>query len=93
MAEVRLNGVDCGMVWAPPYIVDVTRAVQPGLNRLEIVIRNTAANALAHDRQLASIVVESERMYGRRFQMQDLDKAMDGVRSGLLAVPTLVITF
>ena len=38
------------------------------------------------------MVAESERRYGRRFRMQELDLAMDGVRSGLLAVPTLVIT-
>ena len=92
MAEVRVNDVDCGMAWAPPYEVDVGRAVQPGLNRVEIVVRNTAANALAHDEHVASMVAESERRYGRRFRMQELELAMEGVRSGLLAVPNLLIT-
>ncbi len=92
IAEVRVNDADCGMAWAPPYEVDVGHALQPGLNRVEIVVRNTAANALAHDEHVASMVAESERRYGRRFRMQELELAMDGVRSGLLAVPSLLIT-
>ena len=92
MAEVRVNDVDCGIVWAPPYAIDVSRAALPGLNRVETTVRNTAANALAHDELISSLVADSERRYGRRFRMQELDRAMDGVRSGLLAVPTLVIT-
>jgi len=92
IAEVRVNDTDCGMAWAPPYEVDVGRALQPGLNRIEIVVRNTAANALAHDEHVASMVAESERRYGRRFRMQELELAMEGVRSGLLAVPSLLIT-
>jgi hypothetical protein len=92
MAEVRVNDVDCGMVWAPPYVVDVSRAVQCGANRVEVTVYNTAANALAHDEHVWSMVAESESRYGRRFRMQELGRAMEGVRSGLLAVPTLVIT-
>ena len=38
------------------------------------------------------MVAESERRYGRRFRMQELDRAMDGIRSGLLACPALVIS-
>jgi hypothetical protein len=92
VAQVRVNGVDCGVVWAPPYVVDVSRAALSGSNQVEIVVRNTAANALAHDPHLPLVVAESERRYGRRFRMQELDRAMDGIRSGLLACPTLVIS-
>ena len=35
---------------------------------------------------ISRLAAESEARYGRRFRMQDLDKAMDTVRSGLLAV-------
>ena len=45
IAEVRVNGVDCGTVWSPPYVVDVTRAALSGPNRVEIVVANTAAKA------------------------------------------------
>ena len=92
IAEVRVNDVDCGMAWAPPYVVDVSPAIHPGVNRIEITVRNTAANALAHDEQISSMAADSERRYGRRFRMQELDRAMHGVRSGLTEVPTLVIT-
>ena len=33
MAEVRLNGKDLGIVWKPPYRVDVTEAVEAGRQR------------------------------------------------------------
>ncbi len=92
IAEVRVNDVDCGLAWAPPYLVDVSPAIHPGVNRIEITVRNTAANALAHDEQISSLAADSERRYGRRFRMQELDRAMQGVRSGLLEVPTLVLT-
>ncbi len=92
LAAVRVNGLGCGLVWAPPYEVDVTRAARPGTNTVEIVVWNTAANALAHDEHLAARVALVEQHYGRRFQMQELERAMDGVRSGLITVPTLVVT-
>ena len=92
VAEVRVNGIDCGVAWAPPYAIEVSRAAVPGPNRIEVTVHNTAANALSDDQHVASMVADSERRYGRRFRMQDLDRAMDGVRSGLLAVPILMIT-
>ena len=33
-----------------------------------------------------------EERYGRRFVFQELDKALDGVSSGLLAVPTVTVS-
>jgi len=91
-AELRVNGVDCGLVSAPPYVVDVSWSTLSGGNRVEILVRNTAANAVAHDPYLPAWVADSERRYGRRFRMQKLDRAMEGIRSGLLAIPALVIT-
>jgi hypothetical protein len=92
MAEIRVNDVDFGTVWAPPYTVDVSQAVRPGDNQIEIIVRNTAANALAADQHIKGLVADSERRYGRRFRMQELDRALAGVRSGLLAVPSLLIS-
>lgn len=91
VAEVRVNDADCGVVWAPPYRLDVRHAIRPGPNRIEITISNTASNALAHDEYVMAMVADSESRYGRRFRMQELDRAMDGVRSGLLAIPALLI--
>ena len=87
-----MNGIDCGVVWAPPYQVDVTGAARSGWNQIEITVRNTAANALAADQHIIELAAQSEARYGRRFRMQDLDRAMATVRSGLLSVPTIVVS-
>ena len=49
MAEVRLNGVDLSVLWKPPFRVDVTRALQPGRNRLEVKVTNLWPNRLIGD--------------------------------------------
>jgi hypothetical protein len=92
VAEVRVNSVECGLAWAPPYRVEVSGALRRGPNQVQIVVYNTAANALAVDEDIRRLAVESEQRYGRRFRMQELERAMDTVRSGLLAIPTLVLS-
>ncbi|MCU0750284.1 MAG: hypothetical protein MUF13_12130 [Akkermansiaceae bacterium] len=52
VARVRLNGHDCGIAWKPPYQVDVTGALRPGSNTLEIEVANTWNNRLIGDEQL-----------------------------------------
>jgi hypothetical protein len=91
IAEVGVNGVDCGVAWDPPYRVDITGAAHSGWNEIKITVRNTAANALAADLHIVELAAQSEARYGRRFRMQDLDRAMATVRSGLLSVPTIVV--
>ncbi|HJV15375.1 MAG TPA: hypothetical protein VJ625_15905, partial [Propionibacteriaceae bacterium] len=91
VAQVRVNGSDCGLAWAPPYRLQIRHALRSGTNNIEIIVYNTAANALAADEHITNLAAESEARYGRRFRMQDLDHAMDTVRSGLLQVPTLVL--
>jgi hypothetical protein len=91
VAQVRVNGIDCGLAWAPPYQVEIGNALRSGANQIELVVYNTAANALAADEHVTQLVAESEARYGRRFRMQDLDQAMANVRSGLLQVPALVL--
>ena len=49
LAEVRLNGQSLGILWKPPYQVDVTQALHPGRNELEIRVTNTWANRQAGD--------------------------------------------
>jgi hypothetical protein len=52
IAEVRLNGANLGIVWAPPFRVDITAAVKPAGNRLEIDVVNTWYNRVALDSTL-----------------------------------------
>jgi len=50
-ARVRVNGRDLGARAWPPFRWDITVALKPGRNALEIEVRNTAANELSGDPQ------------------------------------------
>lgn len=52
IAEVRINGVTCGIAWTPPYRVEITQALRDGRNEVEIEVTNTWFNRLAYDRTL-----------------------------------------
>jgi len=58
MAEVKLNGKDLGILWKPPYRVDVTSALKKGENQLEIKVVNLWINRQIGDEQLPE---DSER--------------------------------
>ncbi|MBN2216439.1 MAG: hypothetical protein JW719_03585, partial [Pirellulales bacterium] len=49
IAEVTLNGRDLGVVWKPPYRVDVTGAARPGANDLVVRVTNLWPNRLIGD--------------------------------------------
>ena len=52
MAEVRINGRSLGILWKPPFRLDITEAAKPGDNRLEILVTNLWVNRLIGDEQL-----------------------------------------
>jgi hypothetical protein len=68
-AQVWVNGRHAGAVWHPPYAVDVTGLLQPGRNRIEVRVGNSALNVLA-GRALPDYRLLSAR-YGQRFVPQD----------------------
>ena len=50
VATVSLNGIPCGSVWTDPYRIDITHALRPGMNHMEIEVANTWNNAIeGHD--------------------------------------------
>lgn len=49
LAQVRLNGQDLGVIWCAPWQVEVTRALRPGRNELEITVANLWINRLIGD--------------------------------------------
>ena len=51
MARVRLNGKDLGVVWCAPWQVDISDAVEPGNNQLEIEVANRWPNRMLGDQQ------------------------------------------
>ncbi|HEX9202158.1 MAG TPA: glycosyl hydrolase [Acidobacteriaceae bacterium] len=86
-ALVTINGQSAGALWHPPYRVEITKLVKPGVNHIEIHVFNTALNAWSalppHD--YGPLIAK----YGDRFQMQDLNQVMP-ISSGLLGTVRLV---
>ena len=52
LASVKLNGQDFGVIWKEPYALDVTVALKPGRNTLEVRVVNTWVNRLIADAAL-----------------------------------------
>lgn len=52
MARVKLNGRDLGVVWCAPWRVEVTDALKPDANALEITVANLWINRLIGDAAL-----------------------------------------
>lgn len=46
MAEIKINGRECGTIWTPPYRVEITDALRHGDNTVEIAVVNTWANRI-----------------------------------------------
>jgi hypothetical protein len=52
VARVVLNGREVGVLWKPPYTVNITDAAKPGRNELTIEVGNTWINRLIGDAYL-----------------------------------------
>jgi (4-O-methyl)-D-glucuronate---lignin esterase len=50
LAEVSINGRPLGTLWKVPYALDVTQALKPGNNQLEIKVTNEWTNRIIGDR-------------------------------------------
>jgi hypothetical protein len=49
IASVTLNGRDLGVLWHPPFRVEITDALRPGDNELAIAVSTTWHNRLVGD--------------------------------------------
>jgi hypothetical protein len=86
-AEVYVNGKRAGVVWHPPYRLDVTQFVREGKNDLRIVAGNTAINALAGQPQPDYRLLWDR--YGMLFVPQDMQD-LHPLPSGILGPVTLI---
>ncbi len=78
LAEVKVNGRSCGITWAPPFRVDISRALNPGSNQLEIEVVNFWPNRIIGDQSLP----EAERL--TRTNIRQLTAKTALMPSGLL---------
>lgn len=51
IAEVFVNGKSAGIVWKPPFKVDISALLKPGKNTLQIKVTNLWVNRLIGDQQ------------------------------------------
>ena len=51
LAEVAVDGRSVGEIWHAPYRIDVTKALKPGDNEIEIRVQNAWVNRLIGDQQ------------------------------------------
>ena len=51
IATVAVNGTDVDIAWKPPFLVDITNAVRPGDNTIEIKVSNLWVNRLIGDEE------------------------------------------
>jgi len=51
LAEISVNGKPLGILWKAPYRVDITSALKPGKNMLEIRVTDAWVNRIVGDRQ------------------------------------------
>lgn len=85
LAEVRVNGRACGITWTPPFRVDITDAVQPGKNALEIEVVNFWPNRIIGDQ------FEPPNKRLTRTNIRKLTRNTPLMESGLLG-PVLLLT-
>ena len=85
MARVRLNGQDVGVVWKTPFRVDVSDALKPGENQLEIAVANLWPNRLIGDAGLP----EPKRIAWTTWNPFTKDSVL--LESGLLGPVTLEV--
>lgn len=78
LAEVKVNGKSCGITWTPPFRVDISSAVKPGMNKLEVEVVNFWPNRIIGDAALP----KEERL--TRTNIRKLTRETKLMESGLL---------
>lgn len=92
IAEVSVNGQALGQLWKPPYQIDVTSALRPGDNRVEVKVTNQWTNRIAGDRASpAGKKVLSEGPPGRGGGRGGFGGAAPLPESGLIGPVTMLV--
>ena len=82
VAEVRLNGKKLGILWCAPWRLDITDAVKPTGNLLEVEVTNLWANRVVHDLSLPKEKRVTKTHDVFRFEMLNVNTPL--LESGLI---------
>jgi hypothetical protein len=82
VAEIRLNGKKLGILWCAPWRIEITGALRPSGNRLEIDVINLWANRVVGDLSLSPDKRFTQTHDAFRFDMLKADTPL--LSSGLL---------
>jgi hypothetical protein len=85
MARVKLNGHDLGILWKSPFQINITGALKPGQNNLELSVANLWPNRMIGDAALP----ESQRFTWSSYEPFTKDTPLP--KSGLLG-PVIIQT-
>ena len=85
VAEVRLNGRDLGVIWTEPFSVDISDAVKPAGNQLEIDVINLWPNRMIRDAALPA----ASRLTRSNISMDPKSRLLE---SGLLGPVALQVS-
>jgi hypothetical protein len=82
LVHVAVNDRDFGVLWHPPFVRDVTAALQPGDNTLTLAVTNTWHNRLVGDEQYPPDVAWGD---ARTFQGRDVGRPLKAYPEWFLA--------
>ena len=86
LAEVKVNGINCGVLWTYPYQLDITQALKSGKNTIEISVANTWANRVMGDEDFGIEKDESKRIWtNARYRLAKKEL----VKSGLIGTVSI----
>lgn len=80
LAGIKVNGKDLGVAWKEPYHVEITDAVKPGSNAIEVAVASLWANRMIAD---AALPEEGEFVAGDATIGQRI--AADGSKTDVMA--------
>jgi len=80
LAEVRVNDKPLGVLWTPPFRIDITDAVKPGANKVEVDVTNVWKNRLLGDKKRP----EAERITWTLYPFYHNEPDAPLMESGLL---------
>ncbi|TDI69653.1 MAG: hypothetical protein E2O86_05095 [Bacteroidetes bacterium] len=86
IARVSVNGSDCGIVWTPPYIANITKHLNSGVNKISVEVTNTWNNRIVGD------LVNPEETYTNTNAKSKFQADGPLLKSGLIGKAELLFT-